>query len=276
MLVAVFGNETAAYEGLSALQDLHQDGDITLYASAVISKNANGELQLKTAAKRGVAGAATGLLAGSLIGLIGGPVGLFVGAVSGILAGLFFDIGSEQVNIDFVDEVSTALKKGKTAIIAEIDEEWTVPVDTRLSDAMIFRRLKHEVADDQLARESKAIAAEYEKVKEELKEAGENNRAEIKIVVKKLETKAAVVTDQIKRKLIDSKSELDAKITAIEDQIKHINESRKATMEKRIAELQTDYATRAGKLKHAARLVTQAFGPKGELKKSEKEHYLVG
>ena len=60
MLVAVFENETTAYEGLSALKDLHQDGDITLYASAVISKNREGKLLLKTAAEPSPRGSCNG------------------------------------------------------------------------------------------------------------------------------------------------------------------------------------------------------------------------
>ncbi|MEX1241554.1 MAG: DUF1269 domain-containing protein [Cyclobacteriaceae bacterium] len=201
ILVAVFENETTAHEGLSALKDLHQDGDITLYATAVISKDQNGELQLKTAADRGAVGAATGLLAGSLIGLIGGPVGLAIGAASGFLGGLIFDISSDDINIQFVDEVSGALTKGKTAVIAEIDESWTVPVDTRLAKAMVFRRLKNEVFDEQLARESEAIAAEYQKLEEELAEAGKESKAQIESAIAKLKDKAQLVDAQLRKKL---------------------------------------------------------------------------
>ena len=90
MLVAVFDNENKAFEGLSALDDLHQKGDITLYASAVISKDEKGELRLNTAADQGPVGTATGLFTGSLIGLLGGPIGVAVGAATGSAAGLIF------------------------------------------------------------------------------------------------------------------------------------------------------------------------------------------
>ena len=39
MLITVFETETKAYEGLSALKGLHENGDITLYANAVINKD---------------------------------------------------------------------------------------------------------------------------------------------------------------------------------------------------------------------------------------------
>jgi uncharacterized membrane protein len=168
MLVAVFGNENSAYEGLSALKELHHNSDITLYASAVVTKDENGEFQLNTAAEKGPIGTATGLVAGSIIGLLGGPVGLVVGAATGSVAGLIYDVNANDINTTFVDEVSGALSNGKSAVIAEIDETWTVPVDTKLEElnAIVFRRLKYEVVDEQLERESKAIDAELKNLYE--------------------------------------------------------------------------------------------------------------
>jgi len=53
MLVAVFDTEPAAFEGLSALRDLHKDGDITLYASAVMVKDKTGKINVKQEADDG-------------------------------------------------------------------------------------------------------------------------------------------------------------------------------------------------------------------------------
>ena len=47
MLITVFETEAKAYEGLSALKGLHDDGAITLYAAAVISKDQNGKVYVK-------------------------------------------------------------------------------------------------------------------------------------------------------------------------------------------------------------------------------------
>jgi hypothetical protein len=44
MLVAVFDSDTAAFDGLSALRELHRDGDITLYGWAVIVKDKTGKI----------------------------------------------------------------------------------------------------------------------------------------------------------------------------------------------------------------------------------------
>jgi uncharacterized membrane protein len=64
MLVAVFDTEPAAFEGLSALRDLHREGDITLYASAVMVKDKTGKINVKQEADDGPVGTAVGLLTG--------------------------------------------------------------------------------------------------------------------------------------------------------------------------------------------------------------------
>ena len=267
MLVAVFNDENKAFEGLNALKDLHKKGDITLYATAVVNKNEKGELNLNTAADAGPIGTATGLLTGSLVGLIGGPVGLVIGGMTGSVAGLIFDVSTDDINSTFVDEVSNALAKGKTAVIAEIDETWTVPIDTSLEalNAMVFRRLRDEVAEDQLARESEAIAAEYRNLKEELKEAREEDKAAIKSAMAILQNKAHATNELVKRKMNDTRNQFDAKVSTMREQMKDAREKRKAKIEKRINEVQEEYKTRTQKLKQASKLVGEAFGSKEEV-----------
>ncbi|MGZ5220970.1 MAG: DUF1269 domain-containing protein [Chitinophagaceae bacterium] len=266
MLVAVFENENNAFEALSALKDLHRKGDVTLYATAVVSKDDTGALRMNTAADQGPIGTTTGLLTGSLIGLIGGPVGLAVGATTGALAGLIYDVSDNDINLTFLEEVSDALTKGKTAVIAEIDETWTVPVDTRLEalDAMIFRRLRDEVAEDQLARESEAIAAEFNELEEELKQAREEDKAAIKSAMAKLQNKAKFTEDLVKRKLNETKGQLDAKVNTMQEQMQNAKERRTAKIEKRITEVKQEYKARTDKLKKASSLISEALTPRKE------------
>jgi hypothetical protein len=51
ILVAVFNSEVVAFEGLSALKGLHKDGDVTVYATAVLVKDASGNVSLKQTAE---------------------------------------------------------------------------------------------------------------------------------------------------------------------------------------------------------------------------------
>src|SRR5271165_2077578 len=104
ILVAAFDREAAAFEGLSALKDLHRDGDLSLYSSAVIVKDKSGKIEIKQAAESGSVGTAVGLLTGSLIGIVGGPAGMAVGASLGGLAGAVFDLDKSGVDMTFLDD----------------------------------------------------------------------------------------------------------------------------------------------------------------------------
>lgn len=266
MLVAVFDSETKAFEGLSALKDLDNKGDITLYANAVVSVDANGRVNVKQAADSTGIGTATGLFLGSLLGLLGGPIGLAIGAGTGALTGMAVDIGRDYVNADFLNEVSAKLTKGKTALVAEIDEAWTVPVDTKLGelDGMIFRRFRSEVEDDQLKRESEALVAEYNGWKEEIKESIDADKTKMNKALDKVKEKAQITKQVVEQKLDHLDNELNAKLDKMEKQMEDASEKRKARLQKRINSLQEEYRTRTEKLKQASRLINEAFGTKKE------------
>ncbi len=53
MLVAIFDTEPAAFEGLTALKELHNAGDVTLCATSVLVKDAKGTVGVKVAADEG-------------------------------------------------------------------------------------------------------------------------------------------------------------------------------------------------------------------------------
>jgi hypothetical protein len=86
-----------------------------------------------------------GLALGSLVGLLGGPVGLAVGALTGTLVGAMRDIWVAGVDIDFIAQAQARLQTGKVALVAEIEEEWVVPVDTALEavGGQVLRRSRN-------------------------------------------------------------------------------------------------------------------------------------
>jgi hypothetical protein len=62
----------------------------------------------------------------------GGPIGLAVGATTGFVLGAAADIAKARMGRHFVREIADALGPGHTALVAEIDEEDTDPVDGRM------------------------------------------------------------------------------------------------------------------------------------------------
>src|SRR5262245_23993692 len=132
LLSVVFNDEAKAYEGLRALNQLSDEGSLTAYAAQVIQKDASGKISTKQTEGNFPLQTAKGLWLGSLIGLLGGPVGLGIGAAVGSSAGALGDLNIAGLNADYVNEVAKALTPGKVAVVADVDEEWVTPVDTRM------------------------------------------------------------------------------------------------------------------------------------------------
>src|SRR5208282_1191261 len=157
MLVVVFDTESKAYEGKRALVQLDNEGSITLYAYAVVSKNADGTATVKQGDDAGPLGTLVGTSLGSLIGLLGGPAGLAIGATVGLLAGSTADLNNARIGSDFIDDVTRELLPGKYAVLAEVQENWTTPVDVRMEaiGGKVFRRslsdVKHTLHEEEIA-----------------------------------------------------------------------------------------------------------------------------
>src|SRR5436190_10973280 len=132
MLVVVFNNEDKAYEGSRALKHLDEIGEISLYASEVLIKDFNGATTVDRTRRPMPEGTMGATAVGSLIGLLGGPVGLAVGAGAGVLVGVMTDLTWDRVGKDFVEDVKKVLIPGKAAVVAEIEEGDTDPVDDRM------------------------------------------------------------------------------------------------------------------------------------------------
>jgi uncharacterized membrane protein len=209
-----------------------------------------GTVSVKQSADPGPVGGALGLLTGSLLGLLAGPVGVAVGAPAGGLTGLLFDLARSGIGADFVDEMAQALNPGKVALLAEVEETWVTPVDTRLGKlgGVVFRRRRSEVVEDQLAREAAALRAELKQMGEELAQASTETEAaaqkEIEAVRKRLEATEA----QAKTNAEQAKSEMDVRINTLRDQMTQASDRQKARIEKCIAEVEAAYAVRSAKL----------------------------
>ena len=246
IIVSVFDSEEKAFEGQSALKQLHQNGDISLYATAVISKNAAGDVEMKSISEKGPLGTRVGLISGAFIGLLGGPIGMALGAGIGALGGMIYDTNNASLDAGFLDEVAAELKDGKTAVIAEVEEGWTTPVDTKMEalNAMVFRRNQSEVVDEQLSREAAATQAELDDLKEELSEASDDMKSKIESQMATAKEKMNSLKEMAEKKLTELKEATEAKVGELDKQITSASERKKGKLEKRKKELQESYETR--------------------------------
>jgi uncharacterized membrane protein len=191
MLVVVFDNETKAYEGKRALMQLDNEGSISVYAYAVITKHPDGTTTVKQEDDYGPIGTLLGTSLGSLIGLLGGPVGLAIGAATGVVGGAAVDLNNARVGEDFIQDVSKTLVPNKVAVVAEIDEDWTMPVDTRMEaiGGIVFRRalsdVKHTIHEENV----NAMKADVAQMKAEQAKVHADRKAKLQEKINQLDSK---------------------------------------------------------------------------------------
>jgi uncharacterized membrane protein len=240
---------------------LHVQGDITLYATGVLAKDGHGLVSVKKSMDSGPVGTATGLAVGSLIGLLGGPAGLAIGAVAGTLVGAVRDFWLAGVGLDFVEEAERHLKPGKVALVAEVEEEWVVPVDTALEAAggHTFRRTRTEAAEAQFDHDIAIFKSEIKELESEASHA--SGAAKTKLQAKLATAKASLdgAVHRAQQRVDTLKQEADAKAESLTLQLSQAKSDAKARIEDRMKRVKNAYHSRGAKLSQAWNLTKDAL-----------------
>jgi uncharacterized membrane protein len=191
MLVVVFDNESKAYEGKKSLLQLDGEGSVTAYGYAIVTKNSDGTATVKQGDDVGPFGTLTGTALGSLIGLLGGPAGVAIGAAAGLTAGAAVDLNNARISDDFIDDVTKVLLPNKVALIAEIEEDWTTPVDTRMEaiGGTVFRRALSDVEDTVDDEDVAALKADMAQMKAEHAQARADRKAKLQEKINQLNSR---------------------------------------------------------------------------------------
>ena len=213
MLVVVFDNETKAYEGKKALLQLDGEGSISVYAWAVLAKHADGTATVKQSDDSVPLGTLAGTALGSLIGLLGGPLGLAIGAVAGMAVGGAADLNNARIGEDFIDDVTKVLLPNKMAVVAEIDEDWVTPVDTRMEaiGGTVFRRALSEVKDTLHNEHVAAMQADLAQLKAEQAKAHADRKTKLQEKINQLDSKIQAELQKAKDRREASARETQAK-----------------------------------------------------------------
>ncbi len=261
ILAAIFNTRLAAYEGQLALRNLHESGDIAVYATAIIASDASGNYKVEQAPDAGPGGRALGVLALSLAGFPAGPLRMASVPRARSLAGLVGALARVGIDVDFVEEVAEALTPGKAAVLAEVQETRVTPVNLRLGSlgGLVYRRQRAEVAEDQLARESATLMAELRSLEEELGRASAEDRATVQNEIEDLRQRLECLQGQAEAKQLQARSELSGKIEALHEQRQQADHRQAVVTEQHITEVKADYASRSAKLEKALKLVEGAL-----------------
>lgn len=260
-IVVVLPTETKAYEATLELKALHDENSLTVYNMAVIAKSADGLIAVKETDDHGPFGIGLGAVVGGLIGVFGGPAGLIAGVAGGALLGSMNDLFNLGLSAKFIEKISTELAPGKSAVIAEIDEVWQTPLDTRMETlgGIVLRNWRGDFEDEQIALVGAAAKANYQHLKTEYAHATAQAKAGLEARLSTAKAEFDATEHSAKKRVEVLEEELKAKVTTLEKQMKGAETDSKDKIVKQIATLKADYTVRSTKLKEAWQLTKDAL-----------------
>ncbi len=260
-VVVVFDEESKAYDGSRALNELHNEGSLSLYGVGVIAKDQEGKVEIKQAQDEGPIGTALGMLTGGLIGAIAGPAGMLIGAAGGSILGSISDLNNVGVSLDFAEIVSARMESGTAAVVAELDEYWTAPLDARMEalGGTIYRRNRADFEDAQWQQEVNAWKDELSELRDEIETSAQDSKAKLQAKADEIKHKLNDAQDKSQKKIEQLEAESKAKIARLEEQITGAKENARHKMHQRREEIKADYESRITKLKEAGELIKEAL-----------------
>ena len=217
MLVVVFDDETKAYEGKQALLQLDGEGSISVYGYAVLAKQPDGTATVKQGDDMGPIGTLLGTSLGSLIGVLGGPMGVAAGAGAGFFGGATADLYNSGIGDDFLDDITKFLTPNKVAVVAEIEEEWTTPVDTRMEaiGGTVFRRALADVEDTIHDEHVAAMKADLAQMKAEYAKSHADRKAKLQEKINQLDSKIQTQLQNAKERREAAERQAQAKVQVL-------------------------------------------------------------
>jgi uncharacterized membrane protein len=157
-VAVVFDGAGKAYDGLHALWELDGEGTITVHGTAVVHRDSLGQIVVDTKETYPGLATAVGVGIGALLGALAGPAGASIGAAGGAAigaalggtTGLMADADRADTRAEARKEAGFVLPPGHHAVIADVAEDWTTPIDTQMHrlGGTVYRRERTSVQTD--------------------------------------------------------------------------------------------------------------------------------
>ena len=261
-VVVIFRDESEANEGARVLQALHRDGTVTVYATALLQREPNGELTIKRHSDPGPRGFGVGALAGGLLGLAGGPAASVAGVAVGGMAGTYGDLLHYGVADEVIDAVQRDLLPGTYALVGEVSEDSVEPIDRWMAalGGKVTRQARKDLVAGKVDEDTAAIRSELREV------AAEHAGVKAEALQSKIELDMDSARDKLQRtaaklhtQIDHVRQEIDAKLAVLGDQAARANPEVRDQIQRRIIELRRDLEQREETLKRAYELTEAAL-----------------
>jgi uncharacterized membrane protein len=254
LLAIVLETEEKAQAAMRALRHLDRKGDITLNASGSISKDANGHvsaLRSADASAMGDIGAGVAVVRpGSGRGHPAGPAPTMVAPGSSDDMHGFWLAG---VGLHFVEEASKFLKPGQVAVVADVKETWTIPLDMAMAavGGTVLRRARLDVVQAEFDQDITSIRQEIRRLEVVYERAlgGMSSRSQDRIDATASPTSKSAM--RITLKLTKLERETAIHVRAIEVQAAKAQEKASLRRTTRLARLRKRYEKRVARLSQA-------------------------
>ena len=146
------------------------------------------------------------------------------------------------------------------AVIAEVEEEWVIPIDTRMEAAggVVFRRARTEFADARFAADVTAIKGEVAELEREYTHATGAARERLTATIATTTASLDAARNRAKSRFDELEAEAAGKIRALEQQLAKAKGDVKATLDERIKRVRAAYRERSARLKRAWEVAKEA------------------
>ncbi len=261
-VVVVFPEESRAADAIRELQRRHQEGSVTVYATAELRREPSGELSIERTRHEGPLGLGVGAMAGGLVGVLGGPLGPLAGIAAGSLAGSVGDTLRTVLRDEVIDDVQRALTAGASALVAEVSEDSTETIDAlmRSLGGTVTRQPRGEVAAGFMREDTAAMRTDLQGLSAELagiKAAQIQTDLDVDLVNAK--EKLERTAQQARQRVDHLTQELEAKIEVLKLQADRAEPAIRHRILGRVDEIRADLRRRAEKLRRACELAEEAL-----------------
>jgi uncharacterized membrane protein len=197
VLAINFTEDGEAYEALTTLKELDDQGQVALEGAAVVMRHEDGTIAIKDeVGDIGYQGTATGGIVGLVVGILGGPIGVLLGGATGVLIGSLFDMDDLDETDSVLSKMSRTMRVGHPSVVAEVDEQSPEVIDAaihRLGGTML--RLPLSDVEAEIAAAEEAQRAATREARKKLQEERRNERKE-KVQEKIAELKSKLHIDR--------------------------------------------------------------------------------
>jgi uncharacterized protein YlxW (UPF0749 family) len=147
------------------------------------------------------------------------------------------------------------------ALVAEIEEEWIIPVDTALEavGGDVFRRTRDDLAGAQYDRDLAAFKSEIRELESEASHASGAVETKLRAMLATAKTNLEGAVRRAKLRVDTVRQEADAKAETLKLQLSRANGDVKARIEDRMKRVKSTYHARGVLLSQAWELTKEAL-----------------